>query len=134
MFGQNRKKTWDDGTIVIFLDNDQIQYRTGSVIRGRIVVNQQKEFNCTELVVGIHGSEQTYFRLYESTMLLYIVGKGHLSTKASWLTAIQTTSHLWVSMNSNSSLGRLNGFQTAQFTQLLTQAQFLTSGTAYLLR
>ena len=75
MFGQNRKKTWDDGTIIIFLDNDQIQYRTGSVIRGRIVVNQQKEFNCTELVVGIHGSEQTYFRLYESDNASIYCGK-----------------------------------------------------------
>lgn len=30
---------------------------TGSVIKGRIVVTQTKDFMATELVVGIHGSE-----------------------------------------------------------------------------
>ncbi len=36
------------------------------MIKGRLIVTQTKEFNCSELVVGIHGSEQTYFRIYES--------------------------------------------------------------------
>ena len=34
---------------------------TGSIIKGRIFVTQTKDFMASELVVGIHGSEQTYF-------------------------------------------------------------------------
>ena len=34
---------------------------TGSIIRGQILVTQTKDFMASELVVGIHGSEQTYF-------------------------------------------------------------------------
>jgi len=36
---QGRKKTWDDGSIQIKLENDQIQFRTGAVIRGRLLIS-----------------------------------------------------------------------------------------------
>jgi len=37
---------------------------TGEIIRGRVLVTQTKDFMASELVVGIHGSEQTYFCLH----------------------------------------------------------------------
>ena len=35
----------------------------GAVIKGRIKVTQTKEFKASELLVGFHGLEQTYFRI-----------------------------------------------------------------------
>jgi len=52
---------WPDGKIEIKLQNNKDQYMTGSVIRGKVIVTQTKDFMASELVVGIHGSEQTYF-------------------------------------------------------------------------
>lgn len=56
VFGK-KKQHWEDGKIDIHLEDNKVQFMTGSVIKGRIVVTQTKDFMATELVVGIHGSE-----------------------------------------------------------------------------
>lgn len=39
----------------------------GVVIKGRIIVTQTNDFMASELSVAIHGSEQTYFELSQTT-------------------------------------------------------------------
>ena len=37
-------------------------FSTGQVIKGKVVVNNQQDFQGTEIVLGLNGSELTYFR------------------------------------------------------------------------
>ena len=43
-----------------------IMFTTGEVIRGRVIVNQQQDFQGTDVVIGLNGSELSNFRKMSS--------------------------------------------------------------------
>lgn len=56
------QEKWAGGKIEIELLNSQCQFRTGAVIRGRLIVTQTEDFEGTEIQVGLNGSEITFFK------------------------------------------------------------------------
>lgn len=68
-------KVWVGGKIEVKLSGNKVNYSAGEVISGRIVLSQAQEFNGSELVIGLHGSEQTFFNMPGSEELILFSGK-----------------------------------------------------------
>ena len=51
---------WNGGTIDIVVDRKW--FITGSTVKGKVVIKQNEDFEGTELMVGLLGSEINYFR------------------------------------------------------------------------
>lgn len=59
-------KNWSGGKIEIELQDGKNHYQAGEVIRGNITVTQTDVFNGSELRVGLHGAEYTFFKSLHS--------------------------------------------------------------------
>lgn len=51
---------WNGGTIEIIVDRKW--FTSGSTVKGKIALKQDKDFDGTELMVGLLGTEVNYFR------------------------------------------------------------------------
>lgn len=59
-------KSWPHGKIHVEFENDTIMFTTGQVIRGKVIVDQKQDFQGTDVVIGLNGSELTNFRRVNS--------------------------------------------------------------------